>query len=487
MQQTDSQTGPEPLALNEGHVQPGFGSEGARMLRDIWNSLAWPEDAIRQLSATGQGNLPSVYAVTDLAVASIGAAALSVAMLMKRQDGSASAIEVDRVLSSRWFSQSIKPIGWSLPPTWDAIAGDYETRDGWIRLHTNAPLHRAAALRELGFEPANTDLARTTVAAAVRERRATELESAIVNRGGCAAEMRSAQAWSGHPQGIAVRSEPLLSIQAFAAGQHKPSWPLSTQRPLQGVRVLDLTRILAGPVATRFLAGYGADVLRIDPPDWHEPVVAPEITLGKKRARLDLRDRQGRAIFEQLLSQADVIVHGLRADALEQLGFGEARRRELNPGLIDVSLNAYGWTGEWRDRRGFDSLVQMSCGIAEAGMRTMEKPVPTPLPVQALDHSTGYLLAAAVVRGLVRRIDTGAGSSTRASLARTAALLTSHSLPHIRESVAMRDERLEDYNPGTESTAWGPAQRLKAPYEIDSTPAQWDLPAGNLGDSPPAW
>src|SRR5690606_14976535 len=153
---------------------------------------------------------------------------------------------------------------------------------------------------------------------------------------------------------------------------------------LAGIRVLDLTRILSGPIATRFLAGYGADVLRIDPIDWDEPAVAPDVTLGKRRARLDLRSPEGKATFEHLLQQADVLVHGYRSDALEKLGLGETRRRELNPGLVDVCLDAYGWTGDWRARRGFDSLVQMSSGIAHAGMTLLNKPIPTPLPVQAL-------------------------------------------------------------------------------------------------------
>jgi crotonobetainyl-CoA:carnitine CoA-transferase CaiB-like acyl-CoA transferase len=251
--------------------------------------------------------------------------------------------------------------------------------------------------------------------------------------------------------------------------------------------VLDLTRILAGPVATRFLAGYGAHVLRIDPIDWEEPVVAPEVTLGKKRARLDLRSGGGLATFERLLSEADVLVHGYRGDALEKLGLGVHRRRELNPCLVDVSLDAYGWTGPWRDRRGFDSLVQMSSGIAEAGMRVQDRLEPTPLPVQALDHATGYLLAAAVLTGLTRRVDHGGSSSTRASLARTAAMFTKHSAPRLRETTALRNERASDYSDEIEQTPWGPARRLLPPYTIVGAPVRWALPAGNLGDSSPAW
>jgi hypothetical protein len=127
--------------------------------------------------------------------------------------------------------------------------------------------------------------------------------------------------------------------------------------------------VLADPVASRFLAAYGANVLRIDPPGWEEPGVVPEVTLGKRCARLDLRRAEDRATFEALLSEADILLHGYRPSALDRLGFDSGTRCGLSPGLIAVCLCAYGWSGPWAARRGFDSLVQMSTGIADAGMR----------------------------------------------------------------------------------------------------------------------
>lgn len=468
-------------------VDAGLGHEGAAMLRAMWSALGQPAALLERVRFTGEGELPSVYPVTDFAAASVATAALSLASLVARRTGSVPEVQVDRVLASRWFARSIQPLGWTIPPPWDAIAGDYEARDGWIRLHTNAPHHRRAALRALGLDPDDGQVAREQVAAAVRGAGAGELEAAVVGQGGCAAMMRSAPEWARHPQGASVRAEPLLAIGEVASSSPPPQWPLRPQRPLEGIRVLDLTRILAGPVATRFLAGYGAQVLRIDPPDWDEPVAAPEVTLGKRRARLDLKRPDGVATFERLLAQADVLVHGYRADALERLGVGEGRRRELNPALVDVALDAYGWSGEWRTRRGFDSLVQMSAGIAEAGMAILGRPAPTPLPVQALDHATGYLLAAAVLRGLERRIDDGAGSRARASLARTAALLTDWSLPRLRDAAPLPAEQDQEYGTDIEHTGWGAAKRLRAPCVVDGTPAHWTVPAGRLGDGEPAW
>jgi crotonobetainyl-CoA:carnitine CoA-transferase CaiB-like acyl-CoA transferase len=186
-----------------------------------------------------------------------------------------------------------------------------------------------------------------------------------------------------------------------------------------------------------------------------------------------------------LLREADVLVHGYRADALEKLGLGADARRRIRPGLVDVCLNAYGWSGPWQYRRGFDSLVQMSAGIADAGMRLCGTGKPTPLPVQALDHATGYLMAAAAVNGLARRLRGGTGSSARLSLARTALLLQSVEAGAPGESMAPAGDA--DYSTLTEATSFGPAHRLLPPVSVTGAPMRWDLPATSLGSSAPAW
>ena len=431
------------------------------------------------LTFTEAGALPSTFAVTELASASIGAAGQAVAQLIQQQTGRLPGISVDRRLASFWFSSSIRPVGWQVPPLWDPVAGDYASADGWIRLHTNAPHHRAAAERVLGNV---TD--RAEMAARVAPWSAAELEQAIVDEGGCAAQMRAWQAWQGHPQGLAVNAEDLVQRQTFETGADKP-WLGSVTRPLAGIKVLDLTRVLAGPVASRFLAGLGADVLRIDSPTWNEPGVVPEMTLGKRCARLDLKTPEDRRIFESLLKEADILFHGYRADALEQLGYTANELQTLTPGLIDVSLNAYGWSGPWRNRRGFDSLVQMSSGIADAGMAWKQSDKPVPLPLQALDHATGYLMAASAIQALSERLKTGRGGSARFSLARTAKLLVEAG--QVPEQPALRAEELSDQGLVAEQTAWGQAHRLLAPLTLSGTPLQWDLAAGELGSHRPQW
>lgn len=433
---------------------------------------------------TGTGVLPSAYAVTDLATASVAAAGEALASLISARHGSEPRVSADRRLASFWFKSSLRPDGWELPPVWDPVAGDYATRDGWIRLHTNAPHHRKAALATLAVpDTANTE--RAQVAAAVAAWNATELEAAVVGAGGCAGELRSSAAWAMHPQGKAVSAEPLLRHEAFS-GPQPATWEVNRARPLENIRVLDLTRVLAGPTSTRFLAGYGADVLRIDPPaDLWEEALTEEMTLGKRSAILDLRKGADRQHLKQLIAEADVMVHGYRADALAGLGLGESVRRSLNPGLVDVALCAYGWTGPWAGRRGFDSIVQMSSGIAETGMRHYGKDKPTPLPVQALDYATGFILAAAVVSGLAERVRSGDGSSFRSSLARVASLLESQK--QNLDEPAFSAETDADLAPDIEETHWGPARRLASPVTVAGVPVSWDVPAGPIGTSEPVW
>lgn len=444
-----------------------------------WSSIGGDPAALSRLHFAGTGGLASIFAVTDLASASVGVAALAIAELITAQGAAAPRVVVDRRLASMWFGFSIRPAGWQMPASWDPIAGDYPTSDGWIRLHTNAPHHRAAAQRVLGPHADRVGIAR-----AVERWCKRDLEAAVVAAGGCAAEMLTVAQWQGHPQGSAVTNEPLVHF-ASAEGGGASLHLQSHSRPLEGLRVLDLTRVLAGPVASRFLAGFGADVLRIDPFDWDEPGVVPEVTLGKRCAGLDLKDADGRARFEALLSSAHVLLHGYRRDALERLGYDTAARRRIAPGLVDVALNAYGWSGPWTKRRGFDSLLQISTGIADAGMRSAAASKPVPLPVQALDQATGYLMAAAAISGVMQRVRHGSGSEARLSLARTAKLLIDTG--DGSESLGLAAELDADLADAIEVTAWGNARRLVPPAIVDGAPMHWSLPASNLRSAEPVW
>jgi crotonobetainyl-CoA:carnitine CoA-transferase CaiB-like acyl-CoA transferase len=287
------------------------------------------------------------------------------------------------------------------PVSFAPLSGFWRAADGWVRTHANYPHHEAALVRALGVA-ATPEAVREAVA----RRAAGEVQELVYGEGGLAVAVAEGYGaalplveWeAGEPRGRALGAAP--------AG-----------RPAAGVRVLDLTRVIAGPVATRTLGLLGADVLRIDSPGLPEADDAYADTgFGKRSALLDLGDAGDRAVFEGLLAGADVVVTGYRPGALERYGLGARELLARYPGLVVAQLCAWGWQGPWAGRRGFDSLVQAGYGLAAAcgdGTR------PGVLPAQALDHGTGYLVAAGVLRALAG----GGGRALRFSLAGTASWL----------------------------------------------------------------
>ena len=453
------------------------------------STLALDASSASRLELYGEGEAKACFPVAAFSQSAIAAAVAEIQALRDQCWGAQSAAVVNRELSAAWCLHSLRAVGWSLPASWDEYAGDYQCKDGWIRLHTNAPHHREAALKVLG-NPLSLAMARE----AVFEWEGLELESDVVAEGGASAFMMSSNQWSDHMQGQAISNEPLVSwSETLQKGSSLDSAFKHSESPLKGIRVLDLTRVLAGPVCTRFLASFGADVLRIDPPHWEEGGNVLEMTVGKRCASLDLTLADDKATFETLLSDADVIVHGYRRDALEGLGLGDESRHRINPNLIDVALNAYGWTGPWKNRRGFDSLVQMSAGIAEQGKRSFGADKPVPLPYQALDHVTGYLMAAAVVRAIREKANSGRTLSARLSLARHAKLLQDLSSGiEVPGASNYFDDTLEPitdthFHTQLESTPWGDIKRLKLPYELEGVELGFAHPVSRLRTSPAAW
>lgn len=447
---------------------------------EFWAALGGADALLPGLRVTGIGDLPSAFRVSALAAASVGVAGLAATELAALVGGAEPRVSVNRLLASAWFGSAVRPAGWTVPPVWDPYSRNYRAaRGGWVRLHTNASHHRAAALRVLRADE-TTDPA--DVRRLVGRWDAFELEQAVIEAGGVSAAMRTREEWAAHPQGAAVRAEPLLHRAPGTPGPVGAAWRPTAERPLAGLRVLDLTRVLAGPVATRFLAGLGADVLRVDPPDWDEPAIVPNMTIGKRTARLDARTPEGFDRLCALLSEADVLVHGYRDGALDGLGLDEAERRRLRPGLVEASLTAFGFSGPWRQRRGFDSVVQMASGISQRGMQAAWAERPQQLPVQALDHSTGYLLAASVLRGLVDLTQGGSGSSARTSLARMAeALMAAGEQP----AGGVFDQWS---GPCTMvGTQWGAAELLPPPVRFDEINFGFERIARPLGSDAAEW
>ncbi|MDO5644978.1 MAG: CoA transferase [Dermabacter sp.] len=423
--------------------------------------------------------LPAAFDVTGLAVGAVGSAYLATARLLAARRGASTVPDVridSREASTAFRSESrFTPVGWERPPLWDPIAGNYQTADGWIRLHTNYPYHRAAVESLLDATDRNTVQKRVATWTSV------ELEQAVAEAGGAAAAMRTREQWLAMEAGTATIAKPVVATtwRKTATGA---TWANNAQLPFEGVRVLDLTRVIAGPVCTKFLADYGADILRIDPPGFEEVAsLLPETTAGKRSAALDLNSAEGRARFDALLADADVLVCGLRADALDGLGYSDAQLRTLNPNLIITRFNAYGWDGPWRNRRGFDSLVQLSSGIAAHA--TDEGSAPASLPVQALDHATGWLLGAAIARALTRRLTDSQVATINASLIGTANLL--FSLPQPEDEP--QPESLDEIPMVERSTAWGLARVVGPAGHIEGVSPAPKYKAGPLGRHEARW
>ncbi len=462
---------------------PNSDAEG--LAERIWRQLGGAPDPLHAVGCSGPERfLPAAFDVTGLAAATVGAATLATAeLLAARRREPIRPVHVDRRAASAAFLSEVlfAPRGWRRPPAWDPLAGNYPASDGWIRLHTNYRTHRAAVERVIG--PVAD---RAATASAVASWPAHELQEAVVAAGGCAAAMNDREQWLASPAGASTATEPIVrqEVRPGAASRELPALP-EGGAPLAGVRVLDLTRVIAGPVCTRFLAAYGAQVLRIDPPGFEEvAALVPDTSAGKRCAALDLHRPADRAVFDTLLGRAHVLVTGLRPGAMERLGYDPDHLHERHPHLVTASLNAYGWSGPWSGRRGFDSLVQMSSGIAAAGSAARGEDRPVPLPAQALDHGTGYLLAAAICRALTRRVGTGGGTGIRASLVGTANLLTAHPAPGGLAAPAP-DFRDDDTEPV--DTAWGPARRVPVPGSIAGVEPRWSVGAGPLGRHAPDW
>ena len=286
------------------------------------------------------------------------------------------------------------------PQGWAPFSGFVPAADGWVRLHANYPHHQAAICRALGVTT------REQLHAAVRAAPAQEVEDVVTAHGGIAVAVRTEQEWRAHPHGRALRPAPWIEVETRAA---RASLSAGAE-PLAGLRVLDLTRVIAGPSCTQLLACLGADVLRIDPPG--RPELLDQYlsnAMGKRSAHLDLGADLD-VVRSELLPHADVVVVGYRPGSLARFGLDPASLSAQRPDLVVGSLSAWGEHGPWGERAGFDSIIQAATGIADICADDAGRP--GALPVQALDHATGYRLAAAIM-DLLRREH---GGVVRASL-----------------------------------------------------------------------
>ncbi|MFF8376799.1 CoA transferase [Streptomyces sp. NPDC015661] len=423
----------------------------------LWSALGGDPALVDRVEYGGtSGLLPARLPVMDLARGAVAACSLAAV----EHAGLPGPVRVDDgAVATAFVSERHLRVDGRAPVNFAPLSRFWRSADGWVRTHANYPHHRAALLAALGVADSGSGSVEA-VAAAIGERKAVEVETAVYAAGGLAVALRTPEEWAATEQGREVAARPLLTRERLddAAPRDRGGRPL---------RVLDLTRVIAGPVATRSLALLGADVLRIDPPGNPElPDQHADTGVGKRTAALDLDRPSDRRTFDELLDAADVLVAGYRPGALDRFDLER-------PGLVTARLSAWGDYGPWGGRRGFDSLVQVATGIATVEGSAAE---PGALPAQALDHGTGYLLAAAVLRSLTEQREQGGSRLVRLALAQTGHWL-SGTLPRYEPERYLAESE-------------GPLGRLRhalSPVSYEGGPAGWSRAPGVAGADAPEW
>ena len=456
-----------------------------QILADLWTLAGGDTAALDAVTLTGEEpQLPSSFRVAPAAQTSIAAAALAAAEIWKLRSGQDQQIVVDmrhavvECRSERYLRLDDNPP----PPAWDAIAGVYKTGgQRFVRLHTNFPHHRDAICRVL-----NCKAEREDVQAALMQWDAEAFETAAYQAGGVVAMMRSYDEWSATPQGKALAALPIMTIEKI--GDAAPKRWASGKRPLAGLRVLDLSRVIAGPVAGRTLAAHGADVLLVSAADLPAiPWLTIDTGRGKLTTFIDLKRDEGREQLKALLAEADIFSQGYRPQALADLGFSAQEAARINPGIIFVSLSAYGHVGPWASRRGFDSLVQTSTGFNHAEGVAAGVDGPKELPAQILDHATGYLMAFGAMMAKARQSREGGSWHVRVSLAQTGRWIWNFG--RVVDGLKTEDLKGEAIRPFVEQveSGFGSLQAIRHTAQLSQTPAFWSRPAMPLGSHPPQW
>jgi crotonobetainyl-CoA:carnitine CoA-transferase CaiB-like acyl-CoA transferase len=453
-------------------------------LAGLLRAAGLDEAALRDVSLTGsEPVLPSSFAVATAAQATIAASALAAAELWRLRTGRRQHVSVDMRHAAIEFRSEryLRINGEPYKEYHDDLAGLYRCGDGrWVRCHTNLPHHCSGLLALL-----NCPHDRAAVQRVLDGWEGEALETAAAEAGLVVTACRTFDEWDRHPQGRAVASLPVFTIERIGDA---PPQPLpAAERPLSGIKVLDLTRIIAGPVCGRTLASHGADVLLVTAS--HLPSLFPLVVdtgRGKLSASLDLRQDSARQTLAALARDADVFVQGYRPGAIAGHGFSLDEVARLRPGIVYVSLCAYGHEGPWAQRRGFDSLVQTASGFNAAEAEAFGQSKPRELPAQELDHATGYLLAFATMAALIRRAQEGGSWHVRCSLAQTG-----HWFCHLGriDGTACPNPKFDDVRDCLEESdsGFGRLTAVRHSAMMSETPTRWVRPTTPLGTHPAAW
>lgn len=462
-------------------------SSGQAALEGLWRHADMPEEALAfiKLKAATSAPLPSSFALGQAAQATIGAAALAATELGAVRGARRQRVEVDMRHAAEETRGYFRIDGHDVE-VGDKLTGLYECGDGrWVRIHANFAHHRDGALTLLGARP-GPNVTREEVTRLLRQWNAEDFEHIAADKGLPVVAMRSFAQWDAHPQGLALRDQPPFTIERIGEAPPRPVTRYVAGSPLlAGLRVLDLTRIIAGPVAGRTLAAYGADVMLVNSPLLPNIEAIAETSRGKLSAHIDLDTADGRIRLGSLLRSAHVFSQAYRPGAMVAKGFGPEDVARLRPGIVYASLSAYGTKGPWAHRRGFDSLVQTASGFNHAEALAAGQSRPLPFPVQMLDYASGYLMAFAVQVALARQVTEGGSWHVQVSLAQTAQWL--RSLGRVAHGFAQTLKPINRRWLETTTSAYGQLEAVTHAAQFGESPCGWVRPSQPPGTDEPAW
>jgi crotonobetainyl-CoA:carnitine CoA-transferase CaiB-like acyl-CoA transferase len=459
-------------------------ADAATALEKLWALGGCEPAALERVALTGADPiLPTDFKIGTAATVVIAAGALAASEIWRLRTGRAQSVSVDLRAAVAAFRSERYLRAENQPDIHlrDPLFGFYQAGDGrWIQIHSNMPHHHEGALKVLGCEDT-----REAAAAAVAKWRAGDLENAFAAAALPTGMVRTRAEWQAHPQGAAVATLPLLEIVKIGEAPAKPAG--SGPRALSGLRVLDLTRVIAGPICGRTLAAYGADVLNVS--SKHLPNLLGLVIdtgLGKLSASLDLREADDADRLRALVRDCDVFCQSYRPGALAHLGLGPEEMARLCPGIVYVTLSAFSHAGPWRDRRGFETIIQSVTGMAhEQGMGAGgEKP--QHLPAQVVDHGTGYLAAFGAQVALARRAREGGSYLVRVSLAQTGRWVDALGRVDGRRTPDLTLDAVQDLMADMDSP-YGRLRHVLPAAQLSETPAFWSRPTVPLGTHPAAW
>ncbi|MCB1691777.1 MAG: CoA transferase [Pseudomonadales bacterium] len=456
----------------------------SEIAKQTWLASGMPATALsRLILPVSEPALPSSFGVSEAVQATIGCAALAATEVGAARGLPAQAVSVEMADAERECTGYFMLDG-KVPDAWAPLSGLYPCADGFVRIHANFEHHRDGVLRLLGLDADPASVTKDDVTASLGAWRAVDFETRAADAGMVVSALRTFDEWDALPQSAAVLSAPLVSIEKIGEAPPRNFTGSAAGGPLEGIRVLDLTRILAGPVAGRTLAAYGADVMLVNSPRLPNIEHIVDTSRGKRSCLVDLDVAEGVARLDELARNARVFVQGYRPGGLDARGFSAAALSERVPGLVYVSLSAYGPNGPWSSRRGFDSLVQTATGFNHAEGEAAGAGQPRALPIQALDYASGFLMAYGACVALHRQSTLGGSYHVRVSLARTAAWLRRlgrRPFPAGRSDLQL-ESHAEDYPSG-----FGALRAIPHAAKLGGTRAHWRRPSSPPGTDAPQW